>query len=765
MILQEYLNKDFLNNIFRIGGIKLKVRRFFAVLLSLLIVLLSCGTAMATNTDEETYNGWIPDEYERLSPSVYDGEWSVPEKYDPRQDGILTDVKDQGQTKLCWMFAASGAVENYASKYYGSKFDISEAHGAVASSNSIGSGENGYYYVSANSGGNNAKALQYLTNWNTPIFNDDVCNWRSTVAESKYPLSKITDNLITLTDEDFTEAESLLNVTNAQYLSIRNAAAVKHAIMEYGSVVTGIWVPNIFGVDYNGDYNAYNNGAGATNHAVMIVGWDDSYSKNNFLGDTKPQSDGAWLIKNSYSSAGYFWLSYSDTSLYSEKNSVAVITGVQKSNNDEHMLSYDYFTPEYNSSVVFRDKVYFCNVFDISGYTASYNQINKVMFYLRSTGCDYSVKIVQLDNNGNIPGNVDNYSALAQGSYDGEGYLTVNLTTPYYFTSNNKCAVIVELTPPDNKRIYLPYEGNVSKTGNMGSPLLSPEINSGESYYGTKDSNNNIVWKDCDEDNTYGDSGHKGNLIIRPVLKKTNSTDTDISITPDSIIPSDEDVNIQITGNTTLFSIHTSTNYILREDKDYSRTGTGIILKESFINSLNGAYTNLVFEFNNDTTKNVIVNPKSVLSRVEISGDPVIGETLSAVCYGVPPKDEYDVTYQWYSSPDGNDWYKIGDAESKDYTVGGNVKSQYIKVEVTAERFGNVEYPTVMCSEKTNCKAVVLGDVNLDGNVSVLDVTEIQKYLAHFVTLNSEQLLAADFNRDGYITVMDVTRLQQYLTL
>ncbi len=742
----------------------MKGRRFFAVLLSLLIVLLSCGTAMATGNDEETNDGWISDEYERLSPSIYDTQWSLPEKYDPRQYGFLTDVKDQGRTNLCWMYAANGAIESYVSKNYGSKFDISEAHGAVASSNSIGSGDNGYYYMPANSGGNNAKALQYFTNWNTPIFNGNVCAWESTVAESSYPISKITDNLISLTDEDFTNAKSLLNVTDAQYLTIRDANAVKHAIMEYGSVITGVWATSKYGVDDNGDYNAhYNPGASFTNHAIMLVGWNDSYSKDNFLGSKKPPADGAWLVKNSYSSKGYYWLSYNEDSLYSDKNNVAVITGIQKSNKSEHMLSYDYFTPENNNSVSFRDDVYLCNVFDISSYTDSYNKIKKVMLYLKTSRCNYSIKIIQLDENNNLPDNIDNYSTLAQGNYDGEGYLTANLTTPYYFNSNNKCAVIVRLTPLNNSRIHLPYEGNVRKTSGTFSSLIPPEINSGESYYGTKDRNNNIAWKDCNEDNTYGDSGHKGNLIIRPVLEKTNRTDEDINISPNSIVPSNQDVNIQIIGDTTLFNIHTSSNYILREDVDYSRTSTGVVLKKSFINSLNGAYTNLVFEFNNDTTKNVIINPKSVLNKVEISGKPIIGETLLAVCYGVPPKDEYDVTYQWYSSPDGNDWYKIGDATSKDYIVGANVKSQYIKVEVTAKRFGNVEYPSVICSEKTNCKAVLLGDVNMDGLVNVSDATEIQKYLARIVTFNDEQLLAADFNKDGSISIIDVTDLQKHI--
>ncbi|MBR2093528.1 MAG: hypothetical protein IJ904_05765 [Candidatus Methanomethylophilaceae archaeon] len=89
------------------------------------------------------------------------------------------------------------------------------------------------------------------------------------------------------------------------------------------------------------------------NHAVTIIGWDDSYPKENFLAGHRPEADGAWLVKNSWGSgerdfpnkgegnwgimvqktddkgkpvfdgngdpvmvhSGYFWLSYYDRSL------------------------------------------------------------------------------------------------------------------------------------------------------------------------------------------------------------------------------------------------------------------------------------------------------------------------------------------------------------------------------------------------------------------------------------------------------------------
>jgi C1A family cysteine protease len=64
------------------------------------------------------------------------------------------------------------------------------------------------------------------------------------------------------------------------------------------------------------------------NHAVTIVGWDDNYSKENFVSDHQPEKDGAWLVKNSWGAEtenapnhstwgenGYFWVSYYDQSI------------------------------------------------------------------------------------------------------------------------------------------------------------------------------------------------------------------------------------------------------------------------------------------------------------------------------------------------------------------------------------------------------------------------------------------------------------------
>ena len=65
------------------------------------------------------------------------------------------------------------------------------------------------------------------------------------------------------------------------------------------------------------------------NHAVTIVGWDDTYTKENFT-DQLPvcNNDGAWIVKNSYGTNwgenGYFYLSYEDQSITNLVSNTAV---------------------------------------------------------------------------------------------------------------------------------------------------------------------------------------------------------------------------------------------------------------------------------------------------------------------------------------------------------------------------------------------------------------------------------------------------------
>lgn len=63
----------------------------------------------------------------------------------------------------------------------------------------------------------------------------------------------------------------------------------------------------------------------------------------------------------------------------------------------------------------------------------------------------------------------------------------------------------------------------------------------------------------------------------------------------------------------------------------------------------------------------------------------------------------------------------------------------------------------------TTDKPVIWGDVDMDGDVTISDATEIQKYLVELVTFTDEQFLAADVNNDGEVNITDARLIQQYI--
>lgn len=64
---------------------------------------------------------------------------------------------------------------------------------------------------------------------------------------------------------------------------------------------------------------------------------------------------------------------------------------------------------------------------------------------------------------------------------------------------------------------------------------------------------------------------------------------------------------------------------------------------------------------------------------------------------------------------------------------------------------------------ETELKTTMIGDVNGDSTVTVLDATMLQKYLAGLASFSNEQLAVADANGDGQVTVLDATAIQKYL--
>src|SRR5664279_3270505 len=92
-------------------------------------------------------------------------------------------------------------------------------------------------------------------------------------------------------------------------------------------------------VKYCIKYSYYYDGLASANHAIAIVGWDDSFDRNSF--SKVPPGDGAFIIKNSWGTGwgdrGYFYISYYDSKI-GKDNAVFL---AETTNNYKSIYQYD----------------------------------------------------------------------------------------------------------------------------------------------------------------------------------------------------------------------------------------------------------------------------------------------------------------------------------------------------------------------------------------------------------------------------------------
>ncbi|MCM1143371.1 MAG: lectin like domain-containing protein [Blautia sp.] len=372
----------------------------------------------------------------------------TPVKYDAREKGQLSSVKNQANWGCCWSFSAVAAAESAYLKLNGTEADLSESHLVNFFYNGnagidlegpdgglSGDSTEALADTPVQQGGNSFFTTFALARW-TGIADE------ATDASLVYPVEATanTNDLSISGEYAYTDA---MHLENAYWIPLSDATSVKQAIMDYGAVGVSYYYSQYFDSDlykyvepdYDGPAVYYNPAYASTNHAVAIVGWDDTFDRNQFRytytnaskaasGEEMvlPENNGAWLIRNSWGSSvldgGYFWISYEDLSL---NNGTAFAFDFAKADNYDHNYQYDGSTGMQSLGSTSGEMK------AAAVYTASGRQtVSAVGIGFASASTDYTVQIYTGLSNKNNPTS-GTLAATTSGRTSFEGFYTIEI--------------------------------------------------------------------------------------------------------------------------------------------------------------------------------------------------------------------------------------------------------------------------------------------------------------------------------------------------
>ena len=228
---------------------------------------------------------------------------------------------------------------------------------------------------------------------------------------------------------------------------------------------------------YNKKYNAYcYKGDNKPNHDVVIVGWDDDFSKDYF-NDKTIKGNGAFICVNSWGESfgdkGIFYISYYDDRIGS--NNVCY-TKVEDTNNYDNIYQSDLCG--FTGSMGFEgsSSVYFANV-----YQGKNNEkLDAVGFYATSTDLEYEVFICE---NFESQESLNNRNHMAaSGTIKNQGYYTINLDKEYNISKEKKFAVIVKVSKDQSEKFYklIPVEMESKEMA------VKIDLSDGEGYFSSQ---------------------------------------------------------------------------------------------------------------------------------------------------------------------------------------------------------------------------------------------------------------------------------------
>jgi len=390
----------------------------------------------------------------------------LPATYDLRTEGQVTSVKNQGQTGSCWAFSSLASMESYILGVEGEDRDFSENNMKNLVTKFYSDG----FDLTADNGGNAFMAMAYLTRWSGPVNeSEDPFSETSTSSPTGLTIQKDVQEVFILPDRTGPLDNEM----------------IKQALMDYGAVYsTMCWSL----LNYQANNNAYlYTGSSNANHAITIVGWNDSFDRNLFK--QVPSGDGAFIVKNSWGESwgeeGYFYISYYDTRLGYNESAVFITEG---QGNFDYNYQYDPlgWTGTIGCSGL---TAWGGNVFSSKGNET----LKAIGFYTTDLDTAYEIYVYKNPTNGPI-NQERNFVVKETGTYSLPGYHTHLLNLPVDLSAGEEFSVVIKFSNPSD-----PYTLAIEQP--LSDYSSKAQANSRESYI----SSDGASWQDLTSEAGYSE--------------------------------------------------------------------------------------------------------------------------------------------------------------------------------------------------------------------------------------------------------------------